>query len=240
MDNGNRIGGNYSWSDESGSLETWLSSGSVASSLITSNTGQLFLKNYVADAYISLNADGTILLDNTAVATVKQIFIANKLAKVDLQPSGYVILQGSTDGSTRNGPSIIAGGSAEGGYMHVFNETWNAFLASTGTTSVSNRFSNGWADSGGNVPVRYKLMSDGTVLMKGRAQSGTNTVGTIVFTLPAGYRPTGTVRFTCAQGSATAGTDPQIAIGSDGICTITRIAGTAAFFYLDCVRFSIV
>lgn len=105
-------------------------------------------------------------------------------------------------------------------------EDWHAFS-----------FSNGWIDSGGAVVAGYKYMPDATVMFKGRIQNGTTAVGTLVLTLPAGWRPAQIVRFAPAQGTATAGTDPAVDIATNGQMTISR-SPSAALFYLDGIRFS--
>lgn len=47
----------------------------------------------------------------------------------------------------------------------------------------------GWTQQGGFATVGCKLYPDGTVGLRGSMVPGTLTDGTIVFTLPAGYRP---------------------------------------------------
>lgn len=46
-------------------------------------------------------------------------------------------------------------------------------------------FSNGWSGTG-----QYKINPDGTVWMRGTITPGTRTGGTVIATLPVGYRPT--------------------------------------------------
>lgn len=49
---------------------------------------------------------------------------------------------------------------------------------------------NGWTNPGGKYDnAGYRKMPDGTVLLRGALSPGTTASGTIVFTLPSGYRP---------------------------------------------------
>lgn len=108
-------------------------------------------------------------------------------------------------------------------------EDWHDFVPAD--------FSNGWVNSAGAVTASYKYMPDGTVMLKGRIGSGTTAVGTVVLTMPVGWRPIQICRFAPAQGTATAGTDPAVDFAVNGQMTISR-APSAALIYLDGIRFS--
>lgn len=71
------------------------------------------------------------------------------------------------------------------------------------TTPESPPFQNGWENVGGDYPPLAFLMGvDGFVRIEGTCKSGTD--GTVVFTLPEGYRPDQSTRF---LGSLSAGSD---------------------------------
>lgn len=57
-----------------------------------------------------------------------------------------------------------------------------------GSGGTAPAFQNGWLNYGsGFAPARFMKLPDGMVVMQGLVQSGT--VGSIIFTLPVGYRP---------------------------------------------------
>lgn len=132
------------------------------------------------------------------------------------------MLGGSSDGTAKAYVEVNAPIKA---MVSNVTETWRAFA-----------FSGAWVDSAGAVPARYRKMPDGTAMAKGRIQGGAIAVGSALFTLPVDYRPSQNVRFTVAQGSAAAGTDPAIDISAaTGVATLAR-APSAAFIYLDGMR----
>jgi len=114
--------------------------------------------------------------------------------------------------------------------------TSSASSAASGWTVVgatgSPAFQNSWVASGGAYfAPAYLRKSDGTVMLRGSAMSGT--VGTVAFTLPAGFRPSQTRAFPLACGLAA-----YAAIDSGGNVTISGDAGiSAAGVSLDAVQF---
>jgi hypothetical protein len=111
----------------------------------------------------------------------------------------------------------------------VAAETWHA---------VS--YLNGWTDWGApHSSVAYRLMPDGTVMLRGVAKGGTQTDGTAVFSaLPAGYRPTaGQVAFHFAGA-----TSARVDIATSGATTISGMGGLGAGspLFLDGVRFPVI
>jgi hypothetical protein len=99
---------------------------------------------------------------------------------------------------------------------------------------------NGWqaqALSSGAGTVSRKMMPDGTVMLRGSQAPAANVVGTALFTLPVGWRPTQTVRFETASGAASAG--GRIQIDAAGACVIAFPAAIASYWY-DGIRFSVI
>jgi len=92
-------------------------------------------------------------------------------------------------------------------------------------------FQNSWSSVGGAYgPVAFRKDPFGHVSLKGVAQSGTN--NTVIFTLPAGYRPAVATTVPVIGDSAAAGN--QITINPDGTVTGLR---SGAFLWLYNVEF---
>lgn len=78
------------------------------------------------------------------------------------------------------------------------------------------------------VQPQYRIDPDGMVHLRGRVANGTNTVGTVIATLPAGYRSTISQRFVCGTGS-TGTTYGCIQVEGDGDLVIAAAAGIASY-----------
>lgn len=109
---------------------------------------------------------------------------------------------------------------------HLFN-----FLKGEGWHEVGNTgepaFQNSWANVGGasDETLGYKKDSFGKLYLKGYIDSGTITDGTVVFTLPTGYRPIKTIR---AGGMFVTGSSEnsyQIEVQTDGDIAIYGVSG---------------
>lgn len=95
---------------------------------------------------------------------------------------------------------------------------------------------NGW---GVDLQPQYRLYPDGDVQLRGRISGGTNAVGTVVATLPAGYRLPAAqhgARWVCGRGDATAQYG-MIQVESDGDLVIAAVP-TLASLDLSGIRFS--
>ena len=65
---------------------------------------------------------------------------------------------------------------------------------------------NGWVNFlAGNQSARYRRLSSGLVVIEGVIKSGNQLDGTPLFTLPAGFRPSGDILFAASSGSQPAG-----------------------------------
>ena len=84
-------------------------------------------------------------------------------------------------------PSIVAKGVGVNSYYTIVT---SYMPASAGVTWSNLTLQNGWATYGGIYSTpQYTKVSDGVVHLKGLIRSGTNTDGTVIATLPAGFRP---------------------------------------------------
>jgi hypothetical protein len=93
-------------------------------------------------------------------------------------------------------------------------------------------FTNGFTTSAPPwPPVAYTKDSEGVVHLRGLVAVGSGAVGSSMFTLPSGYRPTGGTRRFCV---ASFGSNPALHITTAGL--VVPQAGIAVWF-LDGVRF---
>jgi hypothetical protein len=113
--------------------------------------------------------------------------------------------------------------------------TWTA-VGATGAPT----FQNSWANFGGVFPpAQFRKLSDGMVVIEGLVTGGAD--GTVVFTLPVGYRPVKQVRF------AQSGQDGVIAVAVDPTGNVLVFGNgdtgsptivTGHFAYINCSFFA--
>jgi hypothetical protein len=96
---------------------------------------------------------------------------------------------------------------------------------------------NNWVPQGGSYQApRYRLEGD-VVRVEGNIKSGTDSVNTTLFTLPAGYRPAATqLRNAVHAGSAQV---TPVAINSDGTVKLARAASDRNSFGLGQIQFTV-
>lgn len=92
-------------------------------------------------------------------------------------------------------------------------------------------FQNGWVNSGGaDAPAQYYIDTMGIVHIQGLIKNGT--IGTVAFTLPAGYRPALSQGFCCMSSGATAA---YVRVVNDG--TVSIVTGNNAWVTLNGITF---
>lgn len=84
---------------------------------------------------------------------------------------------------------------------------------------------------------QYKLMADGTVLLRGNMKDGATANGTTIANLPAGYRPTAQTRLITAE-KQTGLSWRHLGISSGGVITVWNC--TTAHICLDGARFPVI
>ena len=90
---------------------------------------------------------------------------------------------------------------------------------------ISPVFENGWTSTGGSTVLRYFKSTIGIVYLSGQARSGTISNGTVITTLPIGYRPT--VPIIAASVRTNDGTYVRVDIGIDGAIKIYGLTATS-------------
>lgn len=144
----------------------------------------------------------------------------------------------------------LSAGSASGGNTHLTLKTDTASTsrivvdqpviavdqASPGTDESWHTLtlSNGWV--AGAITPQYRMMPDGTVLLRGLMTGGTTADGTIIATVPVGYRPTSRSRFITAE-SGTGNDWRHVSVDTNGNITVFHCA--AANICIDGVRFPV-
>lgn len=110
---------------------------------------------------------------------------------------------------------------------------WSVWSGVGGLTALT--LQNGWQNFGGNFGApAVERTPDGQVRLHGAIRNGTTTLETLLFTLPAGFRPPAEVLVNCATlASPFVG---QLRITAAGAVTL-RIAGDATGMFLDGVGF---
>lgn len=112
--------------------------------------------------------------------------------------------------------------------IKFYNEV---FGVSTEWTALT--LSNSWVDFGGSLETaQYRKHLGGIVQLKGTIKDGTITAGTVITTLPAGFRPLKERRFSVSTDLTRGG---EARVHSDG--TLTIEVGTAAYYSLDHITF---
>lgn len=84
---------------------------------------------------------------------------------------------------------------------------------------------------------QYRMMIDGTVLLQGNMKNGTTAAGTVIGTLPVGYRPLQVQRYITAEQQLGTGFR-HISVQTNGNILVFNC--TAAFIGIDGVRFPVI
>lgn len=94
---------------------------------------------------------------------------------------------------------------------------------------------NGWTNMGGSfATVGYFKGPDSVVHLKGMIKAGTVTNGTVLFNLPAGYRPLNEHRFAVPSGNGTSDVFGEISVQAIGNVAIIAGSGAGGWISLDC------
>jgi lysophospholipase L1-like esterase len=100
------------------------------------------------------------------------------------------------------------------------------------TTWIAPTLLNGWGNFGsGFAYAGYRLTPDGEVHVQGVIGTGTATAGTVLFNLPAGFRPAANRVFSVASNDAFG----EVRVAANGDVTIN--AGASMWLSLDGIRF---
>lgn len=192
-----------------------------AGDVLSKKTGNELPNTYFAGISMHRIADTTGSANggpyNGIVFTFKQadgavLQICTPLAKVS--PSG-------TDGT---GISVRLG----------WNNAWSDWFGSQ--VSANAILSNGWSNFGGIYKkFNYQLSLEGRLFLNGIIKPGTTTDGTVIFTLPIGYRPQATEIFMIPSEAGVC----RLTISSDGTAKIYGFNSGGTYICLNAVSFKV-
>lgn len=133
--------------------------------------------------------------------------------------------------ATTNLPSGTEAQIIGGGRYRFDGSTWADALGDTGWAAAS--LQNLWVNFGGGLADAAYRRIGGIVYLRGTIKDGSLTNGTLLFTLPAGFRPASTLRFMLLSNTANA----VAHLSSAGALTFSGAAPSNASVALDGVRF---
>lgn len=153
----------------------------------------------------------TVYSGSTGAGTLAQPLTTDANGRIEgwVDPGRHDVVV-TVDGATYTQPWDARAGALEDWIIPAFLGTW---------TNVG----------GGFGPLRYRKTDDGLVVVQGLVESGT--VGTGIFTLPAGYRPTSRLVFPVISNNAIG----RIDIETNG--NVAAFAGSATWFALNGIIF---
>lgn len=176
-----------------------------ASSTADLNSGRLLMYQNAAPNEETSYENWLLQFSDDSFATATQILADPTTDSIILRKTGGAVMVGF-DGSDGYLKTVT-------GIVPTTYETWHA---------VS--YQNSWSDFGAPMaPVSYRRMPDGTVFLRGMAKGGTQTDGTIVFNIPAGFRPLYKHQF-----HFRGATDTRIDIDTNGDVTVNGMGGLPA------------
>jgi len=146
-------------------------------------------------------ANHTATINNSAIAQVPAAYkpSLNLFAMAVSQTNSYDLMTIDSAGNLANAFSNSGYFSTQATY---YPSTYGGWITPTLTGLWSN-FGSGWDTA------QYTKSADGVVTVKGLIKSGTTSAGTVVATLPAGYRPLATTIMTVTGNNAYARFDLQ-------------------------------
>ena len=114
-------------------------------------------------------------------------------------------------------------------YKKLIIENWHE-IGATGEPA----FQNSWANEGsaGNETAAFRKDGLDRLYLKGYIDTGTIADGTVIFTLPAGYRPTNVLRIAGMYVQGSSENAFQIEIQTDGDVAIYGVSGASPILSL--------
>ena len=187
------------------------------------------LRSFASNSYINIGeASSTVTSTTDPInypiglatyrATVAGGFPADGYVRSEKSPDGYIVQELWTTGTTR--PRIFVRVCEAG------TGVWSPWSGKPAALTLQNSwvaYSTGWSQP------QATIGSDGRVTVDGTIKSGTTTAGTVIATLPAGYRPPYAHVFVVATNGGTAKiyvqTNGNIEAGSTLDATYTSLSG---------------
>ena len=200
---------------------TWqpiLNGGSTLTSTATSVTGTQLSKT--AAGWTADNLIGSYVLITAGTGITK-----NPVLITDNGTTTIIVSAWSNGTPDATSTFVVVGSSTStASDIILLQNSWAAYDASETTFSSP----------------RYRKMPDGTVKLKGLIKDGTTTSPTVLFTLPAGYRPTKNCIFIAKCSPDNTGI-ARIDVATNGNVSLANYSGTpATYVSLDGINFDTV
>ncbi len=173
--------------------------------------------------FTGITNSGCLYINNTQGALVSENTFVNSNA------SAVAIVIDATATNTRIGPNNY--GSA------VTTKVTDGGIGTMGVIKSISTFANNWANCAVAPVAAGRFYKDilGTVHLAGVLSTGTVTQGTLMFTLPVGFRPDLPGRFSCVSDNAGTLVNGEIRIDTSGNVTIWH--GQNTYLSLDGISF---
>ena len=184
------VGNNFNAIDGYGYSDYLISNGGTirATTIVGNNFGRSLNTCINTSGFLASNFSGNNITSNSEGGSQPWLYVSNDILNSTLADNNFAGLFASITnrlGFVSATPSVS--GSSFGG-------EWIGYQTGTKVIGwLAPTFQNSWVNVGGGTePVQYFKDQNGVVYIKGQTVGGLS--GTVVFTLPAGYRPQGLVR----------------------------------------------
>lgn len=149
------------------------------------------------------------------------------------------IIAANTTGSALVAADLLAGGV----YTLEFDGTnFRKINGPDGAWTALPTYQNGWTDFGSGFQAgQYKKDSRGTVWIRGTIKAGTTTFGTLLWTMPAGYRPPALIGAIFLGAKSTNDGIGRINVQTDGqvLMDSTPVVDASGFVTLQGISYSV-
>ncbi|WP_167313311.1 hypothetical protein [Ralstonia insidiosa] len=171
--------------------------------------------------FSGITNSGVIHLSNTVGALVSENTILNANA------GGVGIVVDANNTNTRIGPNTYGTG--------VVTKVVDNGVGTMGVIKTITTFANNWQNIGSTAPARFYKDILGTVHLAGLIALGTTTQGTLMFTLPVGFRPDYPTRHPVLTNNGSGLVAGEIRIDTSG--AVTFWYGQNSYVSLDGICF---
>lgn len=157
-------------------------------------------------AFVTIDASGNVIPTNVAGNVATNVYLDGIEFDTELVTQFAVGPQGPQGAKGDPGDSVT-----------VPMDSWH-LVGAAGQPA----FQGTWVSYGADRAPRFRKYPDGKVKLAGAVKSGVN--GTVVFTLPVGYRPASVLSYVTYFSGGTG----QVTILTDGTVTLANLTGTGA------------